>query len=238
MKHFKGVKYRIGELRTERNMKQTEFADFLGISRQSIGFYESGKRLPDASTIALICKKCNVSADWLLDLGGVKSDNVNEAAIGKLTGLSPKAVRWMYGQKKKIDSAETDLAKYGSLSLADLISFAIEYFPNNSQQAQQNIVEAIFDCALINDEKKERLYHFLHDDESSPMVDHIRFFLGADIISTEQKKELCTEITVKMYRTIIESYIERRGSELKSILDEIRAQEGGQNNAIDTEEKD
>lgn len=47
-------------------MNQSEFARFIGISRQSIGFYESGSRLPDASTIRLICDKCNVSADWLL----------------------------------------------------------------------------------------------------------------------------------------------------------------------------
>lgn len=47
-------------------MSNTEFADSLGISRQTVGFYCNGDRVPDAVTLVKIAEKCKVSADWLL----------------------------------------------------------------------------------------------------------------------------------------------------------------------------
>lgn len=61
---------RFAQLRGE--MSQRQFADFLGISRSTIGFYENGSRLPDAATLKVISKKCDVSIDWLL---GVAEQN-------------------------------------------------------------------------------------------------------------------------------------------------------------------
>lgn len=57
---------RFRELQGEQS--NTEFADFLGISRQSVGFYINGDRVPDALTLTKIAEKCDVSADWLLGL--------------------------------------------------------------------------------------------------------------------------------------------------------------------------
>ena len=54
---------RFRELQGERSNK--EFSDFLGISRQTVGFYCNGDRIPDALGIKTIAEKCGVSADWL-----------------------------------------------------------------------------------------------------------------------------------------------------------------------------
>ena len=51
---------RFRELQGERS--NTEFAEFLGISRQTVGFYWNGDRVPDAITLIKIAKKCEVSA--------------------------------------------------------------------------------------------------------------------------------------------------------------------------------
>ena len=48
------------------SMTQKQFADKLGMSRQTVGFYLVGKRLPDALGVANIAEKMDVSADWLL----------------------------------------------------------------------------------------------------------------------------------------------------------------------------
>jgi transcriptional regulator with XRE-family HTH domain len=231
-------KFNFRELRREKDMSQAQFAEFLGISRPTVGFYESGERSPDADTIKKICKKCAVSADWLLGLGGVKGDNVNEVLIGKLTGLSPEAVRGLYSQKKKIDAAETDVEQYALLSLAGFINLAIEYFPKNFHQAHRNMTEAIADCAFIRDDLQERLSDFLNNEGTADVLAFIRFNLGGDIISADLKKEMCIDAAVKMYRIIIEKYIEKRGSELKLRLDEIKNQERGQDNAVSTEENE
>lgn len=46
----------------------TEFTEFLGISRQTVGFYYNGDRVPDALALIKIAEKCKVSVDWLLGM--------------------------------------------------------------------------------------------------------------------------------------------------------------------------
>ena len=66
-------KERFRELQGE--MSNTEFAAFLGMSRQTVGFYCNGDRIPDAVGLKEIAEKCNVSADWLLGLTDDKCKN-------------------------------------------------------------------------------------------------------------------------------------------------------------------
>lgn len=70
---------------------QSEFAEFLGISRPTVGFYESGERIPDAITLGRIARICNVSADWLLGLSDVKSVDRNIQVAAATLGISGKA---------------------------------------------------------------------------------------------------------------------------------------------------
>lgn len=46
----------------------TAFAEYIGISRQTVGFWLNGNRVPDANSLVTIAKKMNVSTDWLLGL--------------------------------------------------------------------------------------------------------------------------------------------------------------------------
>lgn len=71
---------------------QADFADLIGISRPTIGFYENGERLPDALVIAKICEKCNVSSDWLLGLSDVMAQSVSVQTINKQLGLSELSI--------------------------------------------------------------------------------------------------------------------------------------------------
>ena len=79
---------RFGELRGDRT--QAEFAEFLGISRPTVGFYENGERIPDAVVLRQIAEKCGVTADYLLGLSDNKS--LEYENIGNITGLSDKAI--------------------------------------------------------------------------------------------------------------------------------------------------
>ena len=82
---------RFRELRGDRD--NTEFAQFLGISRQTVGFYCNGDRIPDALVLRQICEKCNVSADWLLGLADERTPDTNLKAVSRFTGLSVEAVK-------------------------------------------------------------------------------------------------------------------------------------------------
>ncbi len=73
-------------------MSQAEFADFLGISRPTVGFYENGDRIPDSAVFKQICEKCKCSSDWLLGISGTKSPDITVQTICKYTGLDENPV--------------------------------------------------------------------------------------------------------------------------------------------------
>lgn len=79
-------------LKLRRDQTQAEFAEFLGVSRPTVGFYESGERIPDAITLERIARRCNVSADWLLGLSDNPSVKENNQIAQKTLGISPEAV--------------------------------------------------------------------------------------------------------------------------------------------------
>lgn len=79
-------------LRFEKGMVQKEFAAFLGISRATVGQYESGKRIPNADGVKAIAEKCGVSADWLIGLSDAKNPDATIQAICKYTHLSEEAL--------------------------------------------------------------------------------------------------------------------------------------------------
>jgi transcriptional regulator with XRE-family HTH domain len=62
---------RIRELRLELEIEQEDLARELGVSRQAIHAYESGKRNPEMSKLKTLTQILNCSADYLLDI----SDN-------------------------------------------------------------------------------------------------------------------------------------------------------------------
>lgn len=53
-------------LRTASGLTQVEMAEKLGISRSTIGMYETGAREPDFETLELIADFFNVDIDYLL----------------------------------------------------------------------------------------------------------------------------------------------------------------------------
>lgn len=56
---------RIKELRKALNLTQQEFADKIGMKRNTIASYEINRNGPSNSVISLICKAFNVSEIWL-----------------------------------------------------------------------------------------------------------------------------------------------------------------------------
>lgn len=58
---------RIKKLRKILDLTQQEFGDRLGIKRNTIATYESGRNDPIDAVISLICKEFNVNEEWLRD---------------------------------------------------------------------------------------------------------------------------------------------------------------------------
>lgn len=113
---------RFNELR-QGYKSQKEFAEFLGISRPTVGFYENGDRFPDALALKNIAKKCNVSADWLLGLTDVKTTDADLKAVCEYTGLSEMAIKTLRAMKADDQTIEKYVPSkwYGDLRMLDEI---------------------------------------------------------------------------------------------------------------------
>lgn len=56
---------RIKKLRKALDLTQQAFADKLGVKRNTVATYETGKSNPSDAAIALICREFNVNEEWL-----------------------------------------------------------------------------------------------------------------------------------------------------------------------------
>lgn len=59
---------RFNEALKQSHISQVELAHCIGISKQCISDFKSGKSFPSISTLYEICKALNVSSDYLLGL--------------------------------------------------------------------------------------------------------------------------------------------------------------------------
>lgn len=59
------MKNRIKEIRKDANLTQQEFANRLGIKRNTIATYESGRNAPIDAVISLICREFKINEEWL-----------------------------------------------------------------------------------------------------------------------------------------------------------------------------
>lgn len=75
---------RIKKLRKVLGLTQQEFADKIGMKRNTIANYETDRNEPSNSVISLICKTFNVSEDWLRKGEGEMFNPVVSAALEAL----------------------------------------------------------------------------------------------------------------------------------------------------------
>lgn len=76
------------ELQGNRTIQ--DFADLLGMSRATVGFYAAGTRIPDALGVKRIAERCGVSSDWLLGLSDYRQDQSRQLTVAEI-GLSEES---------------------------------------------------------------------------------------------------------------------------------------------------
>ena len=121
------------------DMTLQEFANKLGMSRATIGFYAAGKRIPDALGIKTIAEKCNVSADWLLGLSETKEICGDINLVCNYTQLNADAIE-----------AIRDECYYQSSKIA--LNFIL-----SNESFLDNIVDFITSSAWENERVKHKI---------------------------------------------------------------------------------
>lgn len=85
---------RIKEIRKFFNLTQQEFADRIGVKRNTVATYEMGRSAPSDSALSLICREFNINEKWLRTGNGkmLNPDSKSElSALAKKYDLSDKA---------------------------------------------------------------------------------------------------------------------------------------------------
>ena len=90
---------------------QEEFGQRVGISRNSIGQYAIGRRMPNGIGIRQICERCNVSADWLIGLSDAMKPETDLQAVCEYTGLPGNVVEWLHSADKDQDAFRLMVSK-------------------------------------------------------------------------------------------------------------------------------
>ena len=143
------MKERIKKIRRELNLTQQEFAERIGIKRNTIANYETGRNDPVDSVISLICREFNVREEWLRTGEGemfkpkpsdildqlaykYKLFNFDYVMIEKFLAMPPDLRRAIYDHFHDVDAA-----------LAKMDPYAPAYAGNEPPQPMDRIMETI-----------------------------------------------------------------------------------------------
>lgn len=84
---------RLAELRNEKGLSQDAISAELGVSKNSIYYYENEKRVPDANTVIKFARFFDVTTDYLLGLEDVRTHD-NSSLIELLNDREARLCRY------------------------------------------------------------------------------------------------------------------------------------------------
>ena len=90
------LKDRIAAVRKAAGLTQEQLGELLGVTRQAVSRWESGQTTPDAATLAALCERLHVSADYVL-LGKEPEEEQSAAPAYELPDTCPCCGRKVSG---------------------------------------------------------------------------------------------------------------------------------------------
>ena len=127
---------RIKQLRKTLGFTQQEFAERIGVKRNTIAQYETGRNEPIGSVLNLICKEYNVNPAWLRNGSGemfikpatfsldeyAQTNKLNKTEISIIRGfmeLNPDTRQAIYNVfSNAFNDEEDDILKYDEIPTA------------------------------------------------------------------------------------------------------------------------
>lgn len=121
------MKERIKQLRKSLDLTQQEFADKIGIKRNSFANYETGRNTPIDAIILSICREFNVNEVWM------RKGEGEMFLLPQKNDLVEKAAK-LLGQKDPVFEAFVETyAKLDSSNRKVLLNWGLEFLKNLKQ---------------------------------------------------------------------------------------------------------
>lgn len=131
---------RLKELRKEHGYTIEQFADMVGISKSTLGYYENDKRMPDIEILARIANVLNVNADYLIGRTNTTAQKGKMKTVCEFTGLSDNAAEYLAQLVKDKD--------YEKLSVINRLfqELCEDYEFYSGEDEASSVLGALFRC--------------------------------------------------------------------------------------------
>lgn len=134
---------RLKELRKANGYTIERFADMVGISKSTLGYYENDKRMPDIEILARIADTLNVNADYLIGRTNTTALKGKLKTVCEFTGLSDCAVEYLSELVKNKDYEKLSVINHLFDELTEDYDF-YSYETQNGEEAANSILGALF----------------------------------------------------------------------------------------------
>ena len=134
---------RLKELRKANGYTIERFADMVGISKSTLGYYENDKRMPDIEILARIADTLNVNADYLIGRTNTTAQKGKMKTVCEFTGLSDCAVEYLSEVVKNKDYAKLSIINHLFDELTEDYDF-YSYEKQNGEKTASSILGALF----------------------------------------------------------------------------------------------
>ena len=133
---------RLKELRKANGYTIEQFADMVGISKSTLGYYENDKRMPDIEILTRIADTLNVNADYLIGRTNTTAQKGKMKTVCEFTGLSDSAAEFLAQLVKDKDYAKLSIINHLFDELTEDYDF-YSYETQNGEEAANSILGAL-----------------------------------------------------------------------------------------------
>ena len=134
---------RLKELRKANGYTIEQFADMVGISKSTLGYYENDKRMPDIKILARIADTLNVNADYLIGRTNTTALKGKMKTVCEFTGLSDCAVEYLSELVQNKDYEKLSVINHLFDELNEDYDF-YSYETQNGEEAASSVLGALF----------------------------------------------------------------------------------------------
>ena len=131
---------RLKELRKEHGCTIEQFADMVGISKSTLGYYENDKRMPDIEILARIANVLNVNADYLIGRTNTTAQKGKMKTVCEFTGLSDQAVEYLTELVENRDYAKLSVINHLFKELCE------DYAFYSGEDETSSVLGSLFRC--------------------------------------------------------------------------------------------
>lgn len=157
---------RLKELRKEHGCTIEQFADMVGISKSTLGYYENDKRMPDIEILARIANVLNVSADYLIGRTNTTAQKGKMKTVCEFTGLSDSAAEFLAQLVKDKDYEKLSVINHLFQELCE------DYEFYSGENEASSVLGALFRCfeKFTGSENEWENYVDLGDEKRKEML--------------------------------------------------------------------